>query len=59
MSIFNYLCEIALLVLQATANTRLVGAIGGHFLKYLHEFTGLDLYHVHMIDHSLGAHVSG
>ena len=46
-------------VLQATANTRLVGTMGAHFLKFLHETFHLDLYHVHMIGHSLGAHVSG
>ena len=46
-------------VFQATANTRLVGTMGAHFLKFLHETFHLDLYHVHMIGHSLGAHVSG
>ena len=46
-------------VLQATANTRLVGTMGAHFLKFLHETFHLDLYHVHMIGHSLGAHAAG
>ena len=44
---------------QATANTRLVGAMGAHFLKFLHKNFHLDLFDVHMIGHSLGAHLSG
>ena len=44
---------------QATANTRLVGAMGAHFLKFLHDSFGLDLFKVHMIGHSLGAHLAG
>ena len=44
---------------QATANTRLAGAMGAYFLKFLHKTFHLDLYKVHVIGHSLGAHLSG
>ena len=44
---------------QATANTRLAGAIGAYFLRFLHKKFHLDLFKVHMIGHSLGAHLSG
>ena len=44
---------------QATANTRLVGAIAAHFLVQLASLTKLSLLRVHVIGHSLGAHLSG
>ena len=44
---------------QATANTRLVGVMAGLFLKFLRDSFGLDLYHTHMVGHSLGAHLAG
>ena len=57
ISMNMYLNEIFLF--QATANTRLAGAMGAYFLKFLHKTFHLDLYKVHMIGHSLGAHLSG
>lgn len=44
---------------QATANTRLIGVMGGHLLAFLRAHANLDLYKVHCIGHSLGAHVCG
>ena len=44
---------------QATANTRMIGAMTAHFLVFLRDHAGLDLYRVHFIGHSLGAHLSG
>ena len=59
LKIVSILDFLFLVFFQATANTRLVGTMGAHFLKFLHDTFHLDLYHVHMIGHSLGAHVSG
>ena len=44
---------------QATANTRMMGAMAAHFLLFLQSQTGLNLYRVHIIGHSLGAHLCG
>lgn len=45
---------------QATANTRLVGAIAAHVIHMIYQELRLaDLEHVHMVGHSLGAHLSG
>lgn len=45
---------------QAVANIRLVGAMTAHLLAELARYTGrLKLDHVHLIGHSLGAHMSG
>ena len=44
---------------QATANTRMVGAMTAHLLKFLHDLTGMDLYRTHMIGQSLGALLAG
>ena len=44
---------------QATANIRLIGAMTAHFLLFLREMAELDLYKVHLIGHSLGAHLCG
>lgn len=45
---------------QAVANIRLVGAVAAHLLSDIAKHTGtLGLDHVHLIGHSLGAHLSG
>ena len=44
---------------QATANIRLVAVIAARFLVQLENFTKLNLLKVHIIGHSLGAHLSG
>ncbi|XP_015793291.2 inactive pancreatic lipase-related protein 1 [Tetranychus urticae] len=44
---------------QAVANTRVVGAALAHFIKKLNQISGLKFSNVHLIGHSLGAHVSG
>ena len=44
---------------QATANTRLIGAMTAHFLVFLRDNAGLDLYKTHLIGHSLGAQAIG
>lgn len=45
---------------QAVANIRLVGAITAHLLAEISQITGpKKLDHVHLIGHSLGAHLSG
>lgn len=45
---------------QASANIRLVGAVAAHVLLMIYEELKLkDLLNVHMIGHSLGAHLSG
>lgn len=45
---------------QAVANIRLVGAMAAHLLEMIAAHTGnLHLDHVHLIGHSLGAHLSG
>ncbi|KAK7579580.1 hypothetical protein V9T40_000209 [Parthenolecanium corni] len=49
-SVWNYL--------QVAANTRVVGAELARFLQYLIEKKGLDPSRVHLMGHSLGAHIS-
>ncbi|XP_041365322.1 inactive pancreatic lipase-related protein 1-like [Gigantopelta aegis] len=44
---------------QATANTFLVAAGLSRFLRHLHDHEGLSLARVHLIGHSLGAHIAG
>ena len=44
---------------QAVANTRVVGALLANMVKILHNTTNLDYGSVHLIGHSLGAHVCG
>ena len=44
---------------QAVANTRVVGALLANMVKFLHNTTNLDYGSVHLIGHSLGAHVCG
>ena len=44
---------------QAAANTRLVASMAAAFLAFLRRAAGLDLMHVHLVGHSLGAHLCG
>lgn len=45
---------------QAVANIRLVGVITAHIINMIYEQLGLkNIDNVHMIGHSLGAHLSG
>ncbi|KAG1657257.1 Pancreatic triacylglycerol lipase [Nymphon striatum] len=44
---------------QATANTRVVGAVIAQFISYLRAEFHLAFENVHLIGHSLGAHVAG
>ncbi|KAH3697159.1 hypothetical protein DPMN_084648, partial [Dreissena polymorpha] len=44
---------------RAAANTRVVGSQLGALLKALHEKLGLHMDNVHIIGHSLGAHIAG
>ncbi len=60
-SSFNYLStqiNISLLF-QAVANTRLVGAQIAYLIEVLNDVTGIPTKSVHIIGHSLGAHVAG
>ena len=45
--------------MQSAANIRVVGAQIAAMLKRLQGSCGLDLYDVHIIGHSLGAHAAG
>ncbi|KAL3846393.1 hypothetical protein ACJMK2_017390 [Sinanodonta woodiana] len=44
---------------QASANTFLIGAETAALIKFLHDHHGLQLSDVHIIGHSLGAHIAG
>ncbi|KAG1653732.1 Pancreatic triacylglycerol lipase [Nymphon striatum] len=44
---------------EATANTRVVGAVIAQFITYLRAEFHLAFENVHLIGHSLGAHVAG
>eukprot|EP00095_Tigriopus_kingsejongensis_P009684 maker-scaffold84_size396325-snap-gene-1.19 protein:Tk09684 transcript:maker-scaffold84_size396325-snap-gene-1.19-mRNA-1 annotation:"hypothetical protein DAPPUDRAFT_51580" len=44
---------------QATANTRLIGVMGGQLLDFLKKKAKMNLLKAHCIGHSLGAHVCG
>ncbi|XP_057318014.1 pancreatic lipase-related protein 2-like [Microplitis mediator] len=44
---------------QAVANTRLVGLEIAHLIRYLNANNGLKVDDVHLIGHSLGAHIAG
>ncbi|XP_043197105.1 pancreatic triacylglycerol lipase-like isoform X1 [Amphibalanus amphitrite] len=44
---------------QAVANIRLVGAIVGRFIQILHKLHGTPSNQMHVIGHSLGAHLAG
>ncbi len=44
---------------QAVANVRLIGAMTAHLLAFLARTVDLDLLRVHLVGHSLGAHLGG
>jgi pimeloyl-ACP methyl ester carboxylesterase len=44
---------------QAAANTRVVGAVSANMLRALREAHSLSYRDVHLIGHSLGAHICG
>ncbi|ESP05459.1 hypothetical protein LOTGIDRAFT_102176, partial [Lottia gigantea] len=44
---------------QAASNTRVIGAVVGQFVNTLLNTTSLQARKVHLIGHSLGAHVAG
>lgn len=44
---------------QAAGNVFLVGAELSHLLKHLHDHGGVNYADVHIIGHSLGAHIAG
>ncbi|XP_057336467.1 pancreatic lipase-related protein 2-like [Microplitis mediator] len=44
---------------QAVANTRLVGLEIAHLIRHLNANNGLKVGDVHLIGHSLGAHIAG
>lgn len=44
---------------QAAANTRVVGALIAQLVVSLRKYAGVQPKHVHLIGHSLGAHVAG
>ncbi|XP_052067286.1 inactive pancreatic lipase-related protein 1-like [Mytilus californianus] len=45
--------------IQAVANTRVVGAVTANLVKLLHDAGGVSYDDVHIVGHSLGAHVAG
>lgn len=45
--------------LQAAANTRVVGAVTASLLDALRDTRGLRPADVHLVGHSLGAHICG
>ena len=49
----------AFMYLQAVDNTVPVGTYVGQFLSLLEQNNYIDLRNIHMIGHSLGAHISG
>ena len=59
MSLLLYGLKEHMTASQAVANTRLVGALLASTVKFLHNTTNLDYGSVHLIGHSLGAHVCG
>lgn len=44
---------------QASANTRVVGAEIARLLNFLRANAGVSLDKIHLIGHSLGAHIAG
>ena len=47
------------LLFQAVANARLVGAQIAYLIQILNHVTGVSTKSVHIIGHSLGAHIAG
>ena len=54
VNIFTYTVRV-----QAAANARLVGAQIAHLLEVLYDVKGISTISVHIIGHSLGAHIAG
>nr|KAG5709784.1 hypothetical protein BaRGS_032608 [Batillaria attramentaria] len=44
---------------QSVANTRVVGAVAAQFLTSLRDALNISMSHVHLLGHSLGAHIAG
>ena len=44
---------------KATQNIRVVSREVSSFIEFLHNETGIEYSRIHMIGHSLGAHISG
>ena len=47
------------MLFQAVANARLVGAQIAYLIQILNHVTGVSTKSVHIIGHSLGAHIAG
>ncbi|KAH9523417.1 Pancreatic lipase- protein 2 [Bulinus truncatus] len=45
--------------MQAAANTRTVGSMVGRLIQDMNSFTNSDFGRIHLIGHSLGAHIMG
>lgn len=57
--IVNWLFGSINLYGQATANTRVVGAMIAQLINFLQNATGAQPENMHIIGHSLGAHIAG
>lgn len=44
---------------QASSNARIVGAEIAVFVRFLHDKVGISMSNVHIVGHSLGAHIAG
>lgn len=40
-------------------NTKEVGVVTARLIDYLHQQLGSNMNHIHLIGHSLGAHIAG
>ena len=45
--------------IKSATNTRVVGALLAEFMKALHNVAGANYKDIHLVGHSLGAHVAG
>ena len=57
--VFHFAPSINILYFQAVANARLVGAQIAYLIQILNDATGVSTKSVHIIGHSLGAHIAG